>query len=876
MKNKIRFIHKTISFTLIILMLFIPVLSAASLGTTTTAPMGYEKLTESLKAHLETVEDDEYVPIYIWLDDYGEDVFYQALSKRLGVNITEQTEEAYISSKVAEKVQLFEENLELMKADTSTYGLQTTEAGEIDIKSFSPMLFRAKASISDTMTDTEIQNCLNSGMSSKEIINLSERHQYLKDYRQTRKLVNTTATQEFSRLLDLSKCKNVYLSEGLTFLSVECKKSYINTIAINPKVESVDLVVDVEFATLEVEETPDASTYGAIGNNYQMNDQYTYDGSGIKIGVLEVEDAKSNSTLEILPDLNNIYLSGMDIITNVFEYESEQEITTSDHATKVIAIAGGKEYVHGGVTYNGVAPNATIYYTNLEIYTSDSANTIPRKSRLEKALDWLVSNNVSVISMSFAIFYKDEALSEELGETVYQFGAYQESDRILDAYINNYRVICVVAAGNSLASITQNGETVVFGTDWKVTNPALSYNSISVGNATANGKINETSCYIQGEGWLANKPDLSAPGTNIYMPRFSSDDGNLGLGTSWSAPQVAGAAALVMQANTDLIGSPDTVKAILLGSADENAISAELDSQNVEQNPKISSAGYTYNSSKIENPTTNLRKKSGAGLLNIEAALRMATSNLFYTYSIYYDEVYVTEKYHFDANTSIEFGIVFEKPDDELITNTISNEVDVEIIDSSNNVIFSSQDVTNNVEIFSCKIKTSGDYRFRILKGFKEEINTNVTFFLACACSEKMLAYSGSAAEYNTISCGEVNCGFTCQEKFRQLQITKNVSAYGVSINFSAYYLPQKYSKTNFTEFDYWSGVNLVDYMQTPAKATIFAVVVSQGNTQPTSTGEIITKTYAIIGETAQGNDIYYEISVVATIDYFEQTVVLS
>ena len=144
MKNKTRVIHKTLSFILIILMLFIPVLSTVSAETIETEDINADdKLTENLKAHLETIEDDEYVPVYVWLEDYGEDMFYKVLSKRLGVSITEQNEEAYIGSKVAEKVQLFEENLELMKANASEYSLQTTEAGEIDIKSFSPMLFRA-------------------------------------------------------------------------------------------------------------------------------------------------------------------------------------------------------------------------------------------------------------------------------------------------------------------------------------------------------------------------------------------------------------------------------------------------------------------------------------------------------------------------------------------------------------------------------------------------------------------------------------------------------------------------------------------------------------------------------------------------------------
>ena len=211
-------IRRTLSFILTLVLIFIPFTSMVSGETISTGVVSNpeEKLTENLKAYLETVDDDEYVPIYIWLADYDEAVFYSLLSKRLGTTITAQTEEAYIGNKVAEKTEAFENRLEEMKADVSAYGLQATEAGEIDIKSFSPMLFRATANISSIMTDTEIENCLNSGMSSREIINLSQRNEFLSSYRTTRKALNNSITDSFQQKLDLSKCRNVSLDPLLT------------------------------------------------------------------------------------------------------------------------------------------------------------------------------------------------------------------------------------------------------------------------------------------------------------------------------------------------------------------------------------------------------------------------------------------------------------------------------------------------------------------------------------------------------------------------------------------------------------------------------------------------------------------------------------
>ncbi len=852
MKNKTRVIHKTLSFILIILMLFIPVLSTVGAETIVAEPINADdKLTESLKAHLETIEDDEYVPVYIWLEDYGEDMFYQVLSKRLGVSITEQNEEAYIGSKVAEKVQLFEENLEIMKANASTYGLQATETGEIDIKSFSPMLFRAKASISDTMTDTEIQNCLNSGMTSTEIINLSERHQYLKDYRQTRKLVNTTANQEFSRLLDLTKCRNVSLDPLLAMIHLESKKDYLFQIAEQGAVKKIEEYVEETFVLDDTEDETSQTT--STGYHMVKNENIQYDGSGIKIGVIEVPTSFYDEYDNVLPEKgvyydNNVHLSektssqlikNYSFISNIYRANR----TISNHATTVLSIVGGDE-VSGvdGVKYTGIAPRSTLYYT-IYMSSEDFSNSIL----------WCIESGANIINMSFGTPY----------------GYYSPLDRYVDYVITEYRVVIVKSAGNYHSE--NNSSSFV-------SSPGLAYNAITVGNVTcdetSSGQylLSSNSAYYQQFEYLTNKPDLSAFGTKIHLLDTTYNPENRGSGTSYAAPMVAGAAALVMQANTDLIGKPDTVKAILLGSADETAISVELN----DENGGLTSASFHYDSSKIQEPSSTLREKSGAGLLNIEAAIRMANSNLFYACGITDNESLITETYYFGANTDIEFGVVYENPYDEIVSTILSNDVYIQVLDSNNNSVFTSTDGVNNVELYECRIKTAGEYRFKVSYGYIDVgICTNATFFLSCGCSEKMISHSNYEDSHHTVSCSNIGCNFTCQEKHREVEITKTTS-YGISVTFSSYYLPIKYNKTNYREFDYWSGFVVTDYSTTRNDIIIFTVVPSYGNTQTTQTGEIISRTYEVIGVTSTGTDIFPEIGVTAYIDYFDQTLSLS
>jgi subtilisin family serine protease len=71
------------------------------------------------------------------------------------------------------------------------------------------------------------------------------------------------------------------------------------------------------------------------------------------------------------------------------------------------------------------------------------------------------------------------------------------------------------------------------------------------------------------------KPEVAAPGTNISSlklaaPGFFCPSGNVGTGTSYSSPMVAGIAALMMSGRPSLRVHPEAVKALILAGATHN------------------------------------------------------------------------------------------------------------------------------------------------------------------------------------------------------------------------------------------------------------------------------------------------------------------
>lgn len=327
-------------------------------------------------------------------------------------------------------------------------------------------------------------------------------------------------------------------------------------------------------------------------------------------------------------DTSNVNIEAS-LVTNRDEWYWIEGV--SKHATQTASIIGGKY---------GIAPNAELLGVEL---VGDASSEV----------GWLLDNQVDIINMSY-------------GDTD-ATGEYSSKSAYMDYIARTNWVSFVGSAGNSGNYIS---------------NPGLGYNVISVGATDSFGQSKASySAYTVKSG--AHKPNLVAP-SGFVLPNTNETI----FGTSFSAPMVTGALALLMEEFPTLDSFPEIVSSILASSAN-------------------SMTNYTSRLS------SGLNDLVGAGMLNYESAREAMRNRItFSNASDNYRNNYLTKKMvYLNAGDTIKVALSwFINKENSSSTSKALTDYDLKLLDSNGYVLKSAASSTSNLEVIEFEATSSGYY----------------------------------------------------------------------------------------------------------------------------------------------------------------------
>jgi len=266
-----------------------------------------------------------------------------------------------------------------------------------------------------------------------------------------------------------------------------------------------------------------------------------YNGSGVKVCIIDSGIKKSH------PALASRVVAEKDFVTN--DADGNNPDDSDGHGTHVAGIVASTDQFSKGIGFGASLLNAKVF---------DSSTGKAPTDAVKSAIDWCVSENANVLSLSLG--GKDEINdgSDVLSNS-------------LDIASDKGKVV-VVAAGNSGPNGNKDCRTnaSATGATSSICSPGTSHKAITVGS-TQSGKLGTEADKISGfssrgptgDGRL--KPDLTAPGEIINSTDSSGGSFVTNSGTSMSAPHVAGLAALMLSLRPNL--TPEEIKAILMNTA---------------------------------------------------------------------------------------------------------------------------------------------------------------------------------------------------------------------------------------------------------------------------------------------------------------------
>jgi len=295
------------------------------------------------------------------------------------------------------------------------------------------------------------------------------------------------------------------------------------------------IIVSAQYCALTQKAYGLEESTGPGGSNSTAVHQLGETGAGVNVGFLSLGNVLTT---------HEAFLSHA---FNITDYNGPA-ISVIAHDTQLAGIIASR----GGVAYPndiGVAPGADIYCARI-VSGTDILN----------ALQSLITNhNCRVIVTGFEMTGSSDANGDNSWTRFYDYYAYQ------------YGVIFTNAAGN------ENTYVAIFGDAYngittgglRLTDPNNPYDYRRVGSISGSGPTADG----------RRKPEITAPSQSQTVPASSSDTAWTTVGTtygetSWSAPQAAGAAALLLGLADTTPGPNDNnsvvIKAVLVNSAMPN------------------------------------------------------------------------------------------------------------------------------------------------------------------------------------------------------------------------------------------------------------------------------------------------------------------
>jgi len=334
--------------------------------------------------------------------------------------------------------------------------------------------------------------------------------------------INEIFLREYINLFNGISIKNV----SYEFIQKIKNLPYIKTIFPNYKISAT---LDTSVPLINADDV------WKIKDSFNRN----ITGKGVTIAILDTGVDYTHSDLKF----NYIQQGSFDFVNN--DTDPLDDYGHGTHCAGIICGNGNSS----NFQYVGVAPDAKFFA--IKILNQNGEGTFDTYlSGMEKAVDpnddGDTTDHADIISLSFG--------TEEAGRPDDQFC------KVVDNIVK-MGVIVVSAAGN------RGPESNT------ITSPGCALQSICVGSTDKVDVVALSSSRGPVE-WDENylvKPDIVAPGINI----ISTKNGGgyiIKSGTSMAVPHVAGAAALVLQANPDY--TPEKVKQVLK----ENAKNLEYDS----------------------------------------------------------------------------------------------------------------------------------------------------------------------------------------------------------------------------------------------------------------------------------------------------------